>query len=311
MPGTPLAVFIHRRPAHTRAMLASLAACDRLRECDVHLFCDGARNPGDAEAVAEARAVANAWALQHSATVIARDENLGLARSIVSAVSTLVERHGRVIAVEDDLILNPNFLRFMLAGLDRFEHEERVLQISGFAFATDIEPRTDAIFLPLSSTWGWATWSRAWSRFRAQPDDLAALGDADTRNRFDLGGVYPYSALLESRMAGQNQSWGVLWYWAVFRANGLVLYPRESLVQVGGNDGTGTHGGTGCTDTGPQIPGGIRDAALTWPETVEPHEAVWASIKRDLRQRRAENFPTPRWPAKLGGWLKSRLHATP
>jgi hypothetical protein len=150
-----------------------------------------------------------------------------------------------VIALEDDFVLAPDFLNYMLQSLDRFADEPKILQISGYMFAVNHRKSPDAFFLPVITTCGWATWARAWKHFK--PDAVDAhelLQDVTLRDQFDLEGNYPYSEMLIDRLAGRNQSWGVLWQWAVFRAGGLVLHPRESLLWVGGFDGSGTHSGT-------------------------------------------------------------------
>ena len=278
---TPLAIFAFRRPDHLRALLASVAKCRRLEECAITIFCDGPRGPDDADAVQAARTVAREWAAAQGAQIVERAENLGLARSIVTAVTELVNAHGRVIVVEDDMILSPDFLDFILMGLDRYEHDERALQITGFQFALEPLPKADAFFIPLASTWGWATWRRAWQHFRWQPENPERLEDSATRDRFNLEGAYPYSTLLKNRLEGRNDSWGILWYWAVFQADGLVVFPRESLVNVGGADGSGTHCNTRHHDAGPQQLGRMRGSEVfVWPGDVACDEAEWRAIKR-------------------------------
>lgn len=296
MPRTPLAIFAFRRPDHLREALASVANCRRLDECALTIFCDGPRGPHDEETVEAARSVAREWAAAHGAGVVERSENFGLARSIVTAVTHLVNAHGRVIVVEDDMILSPDFLDFMLGALDRYESDERALQISGFAFSIEAAPKADAIFLPLASTWGWATWKRAWEHFRWEPDNLSHLEDSAMKARFDLEGAYPYSSMLKSRLDGRNDSWGILWYWAVFQADGLVLFPRESLVHVGGADGTGTHCNAHHHDAGPQQPGRMRAPnVFAWPREVTCDDAEWRAVKAHV----AGLKQNPGWLGKL------------
>lgn len=303
---TPLAIFAFRRPDHLRGLLASVAACRRLEECTITIFCDGPRGSDAAEAVDAARAVAHGWAATHGAEVIERPENLGLACSIVTAVSALVNAHGRVIVVEDDMTLSPDFLDFMLGALDRYESDERALQISGFAFSLEPTPKADAIFLPLASTWGWATWKRAWEHFRWEPQNIARLKEKSLEVRFDLEGAYPYSTMLKSRLGGQNDSWGILWYWAVFQADGLVLFPRESLVHVGGADGTGTHCNAHHHDAGPQQLGRMRGPDIfVWPREVTCAEAEWRAVKSHV----AGLKQNPGWLGKLRAKIRECVSA--
>jgi hypothetical protein len=240
----PIAVFAYNRPEHLRRTLRSLKSCDGFSDSLVTVFCDGARTENDVSAVEAARAVAQAE-LGERADIRLAPRNKGLANSIIGGVSELTERHGRVIVIEDDFDLAPGFLRFMNAGLARYEDEPRVFQVSGHMFdVPEFTTRDTALFLPIITTWGWGTWQRAWRQFDPQASGWEALlGDRALRHRFNFGGVYDYAAMLRRQMSGRGDSWGIRWYWTVFRANGMTVFPPRSLVHNTGFDGSGTHGG--------------------------------------------------------------------
>ena len=286
---TPLAIFAYRRPEHLRRLLDSVSACHRLEECAPIIFCDGPRGPDDAAAVEATRAVAREWAAAHGAKVVERSENKGLARSIVDEVTALCAEAGRVIVLEDDLEVSPDFLRYMLAALARYESDASVLQISGYMFPVAHPDEKDALLLPLATTWGWATWARAWRHFSWEPAGARdRLRDAACRRRFNLDDAYDYAALLESRLAGANASWGVLWQWAVFASGGLAVHPRATLVKNHGFDGSGTHCGEGAQSS-PEAFVPLAENPR-WPaDRVD--ESAFDRIKEYLRQRRAAKSP--------------------
>jgi len=242
---TPIALFAYNRPDHLQRALDSLSRCRRLDECQLYLYCDGAKKLEHLGAVQAARLIAREWATRLDAVVTEREANFGLARSIVTAVSELCTQFGRVIVLEDDLVLSPDFLDTMLRGLDRYENESEVMQISGYMFPLDPPPPQELFLLPLTTTWGWATWARAWQAFDWDASDsMEFFANPAHRQQFDLDGAYAYTTMLEDRLAGKNDSWGILWWYRVFRAGGLVLYPRYSLVRNDGFDGSGTHWNT-------------------------------------------------------------------
>lgn len=286
---TPLAIFAFRRPEHLRRLLASVAACLRLDECAIAIYCDGPCGPDDAVAIEATRVVAREWASAHGARVVECSENAGLARSIVGEVTALCAQHGRVIVLEDDLEVSPDFLRFMLAALDYYEDAGEVLQVSGYMFPVDHPGESDALILPLATTWGWATWARAWNRFSWEPAGARTrLADEDCRRRFNLDDSYDYSALLEARLDGRNDSWGVLWQWAVFESGGVVVHPLETLVHNLGFDGSGTHCGDG-TQARPAAFAPLRENPR-WPEVrVDP--PAFDRVKKYLRQHRPAKPP--------------------
>ena len=242
---TPVALFTYNRPDYTRKVLDSLSRCRRLDECILFIYCDGPKKPEHADSVDASRSLVRTFADTFPATVVLRENNLGLARSIVSGVTDLCTRYGRVIVIEDDFILSPSFLDYMLQALDRYEHDENIYQISGFMFPVENPEKPDAFLLPLTTSWGWATWRRAWTVFDWNASGWQELlSDDQTRARFDLDNSYPYHEMLKERFSGHNDSWAILWWYAVFKASGLVVHPKRSLVWVGGFDDSGTHCGT-------------------------------------------------------------------
>lgn len=241
---TPIALFAYNRPQHLQQALKSLARCERLDSCELHIFSDGAKNTEQNVAVEAVRHVAREWAIRLHGSVIERPQNLGLARSIRTGVTDLSERFGRVIVVEDDLIVSPDFLRYMLDALDRYQDTPQVYQISGYMFPIVNPPAPDAFFLPLPTTWGWATWERVWRTVEWDLRDAREqLTDPVVRCRFNLDDNYPYAEMLEQSLAGKNDSWGIAFWWMVFKTHALVLHPRQSLVWNGGLEGSGAHGG--------------------------------------------------------------------
>ena len=297
---TPIAIFVYNRPEHAARMLRSLAQCDRLDDCTINIYCDGPKTSADVAAVEATREVVRQWTADFDAVVCERDRNLGLSRSIVAGVSELCERYGRVIVLEDDFVLSRSFIDYMLAGLARYAEVPEVYQISGYMFPVRHLQKDEAFFLPLTTTWGWATWARAWREFEWEPADaLERLHDPALRRQFDLDGSYPYSAMLEQRLRHENDSWGILFWWAVFNRRGLVLYPPESLLAVGGFDGSGTHAGNHLWS----INGAMKTGKWTFrlPEQVVVQTEAFTRIKRFLKSEQ---------PARsLAGriWRRSKL----
>lgn len=220
---TPIAVFAYNRPTHLRLALEALARCDRFAECDLFIFCDAGKG------VADTRSVAHRFVEQYGGRVIERPKSMGY-HNIVEGITQMCDRYGRVIVVEDDVIAAPDFLSYMLAGLDRYEHEDRAFMISGFMYAFELADEPPAFFLPLAIIWGWATWARAWRHYEWFPKDWRrVLGDPGRRYRFDFEGTRSSARNIELIMSGKLNTWDVQWAFAMFQQEGLCLYPRRSL----------------------------------------------------------------------------------
>jgi Glycosyl transferase family 2 len=290
---TPLAIFTYNRPQHIRKLFDSLLQCPRLKECDVYIFCDGVNTPDDRAGAQASREVVHEYArLLENAHVIERDRNFGLARSIVNGVTEVCARYGRVIALEDDFILHPSFLAYMLQSLDQFADDERIAQVAGFTFPINKSPTPDAFFMPITSPWGWATWQRAWELFSWDTQSALAVLDADPglRARFDLDGSCPFADVLIQIHNGKLDTWDVQWYWRTFSANKLTIYPRQSLVWQNGFDKSATHTKSAWPGIQPPLEAFLQnrwDQSISFPNSVQVDKIAYENLKTYFRHHRS------------------------
>ncbi|HEX5423519.1 MAG TPA: glycosyltransferase [Candidatus Acidoferrales bacterium] len=283
----PVVLFVYNRPEHTARTLASLAANVLADQSELIIYADGPKNPEHEGAVRAAREVARQARGFKSVRMIERDRNLGLANSVITGITETCETYGRAIVVEDDLLLSPDFLAFMNAGLARFIDEDRVYQVSGYMFP-GVCKGSRARFLPLTTTWGWGTWQRAWRHLDQNLSELPALrANAGLRRRFDLNGSYDYFEMACRQKSGQIDSWGIAWYLTVFLRGGFILYPARSLVVNVGIEGSGTHG-----RGSPALQGKITE--LNWdvaadliPDDLAIDNECLASVEALLRSKKS------------------------
>lgn len=236
---SPIALFVYNRPSHTLLTVEALKKNDFAKQSDLVVFCDAAKTAAQTDAVREVREYVRQIVGFKSVSIVERVTNFGLARSIIDGVTRLCEEYGRVIVLEDDLVTSPYFLQFMNDALDMYEHEDQVMQISGFTYPIE-RMEEETFFLRLPLCWGWATWNRAWIHFR-KSDDVMLKFDRKMRRAFSFNNTYHFWRQLELNKKGILNTWFVYWYAAVFLRSGLTLYPGKSLVHNIGMDGTGVH----------------------------------------------------------------------
>lgn len=281
----PVLLFAYRRLAHLQRAVESLRRNPEADRTELHVHCDGPRGEADRVAVEEVRRYVASLDGFGGVRPLFRDRNLGLAESVISGVTSLLDRHDRVIILEDDLVLSPHFLRFMNEALTTYAGDARVASIHGYCYPT-FEPLPETFFLRGADCWGWATWRRAWSTFEA--DGVALLRRIDAggmRRSFDLDGAYPFARMLEEQVNGRNSSWAIRWHAACFLADKLTLYPGRSLVQNSGNDASGTHAGsTSAFDQAPaERPVEVHRIALE--ESATARKAFARFLRRHRRLR--------------------------
>jgi len=238
----PIILFTYNRSWHTRQTVEALQRNDLAKESELFIYSDGPKSEADKKSVAEVREYVKSIDGFKQIKLIERESNMGLAKSIIAGVSEILDKYGRIIVLEDDLITSPYFLEYMNNALSLYENNEKVMQISGHMFPVELNADADAVFLPFTTSWGWATWKRAWVHFDADMTGYEKLkSDKALRKKFDLDGGYPYFEMLEHQREGRVDSWAICWYLSVFMKDGLTLFPRETLVQNIGFDGSGTH----------------------------------------------------------------------
>jgi hypothetical protein len=283
----PIVLFVYNRPDHTRRTLAALAASPLAIESDLIIYADGPKKPEHQASVRAVRELVRSTSGFKSVEIVERETNLGLANSIISGVSEVCAVRGRVIVVEDDLVVSPDFLAFLNAGLDRYQSEPSVLQISGYGYPAHDGSTAQSFFLPMVSCWGWATWSRAWAKFDPEMSALSQLDlDPVVRRQFNIDNAYDYYGMACQQRQGKIDSWGIRWQLSLFARAGLVLYPRDSLVYNSGIDASGTHG-AGQTAFQRELGDRAFDLrTMTWPAAIATDEQAMGQIKELLRANR-------------------------
>ena len=239
----PILLFAYNRPRHLQHTVEALAHNPLAQESELFVFSDGARTEDDREDVELVRSYIHTIEGFKTVHRIERDRNYGLAANIIDGVTDIVNRYGRVIVLEDDLVTAPDFLQFMNDALDTYADEPRVGHIQAYDFTQN--PRLPETFLiKFTGSWGWATWQRAWQHFN--PDGQYLLNELHRRHltrRFDFNGKYGFTRMLRRQVEGKNNSWAIRWNASLFLQDILSLNVGRSLVQNEGFDGSGTHCG--------------------------------------------------------------------
>ncbi|MEK6927626.1 MAG: glycosyltransferase family 2 protein [Nanoarchaeota archaeon] len=241
---SPIVLFVYNRPWHTRQTVEALQKNPLAKESELFIFSDGPKDEISINKVLEVRQYLKTISGFMTVTIMERKENIGLARSITEGVTEIVNRFGKIIVLEDDIVTSPFFLEYMNEALEMYQNDEKVISIHGYIFP--VKKLLPEIFmLKNPSCWGWATWKRGWKLFESDGKKLITeLEQRKLTKKFDFDGSFPYTNMLRRQIAGISNSWAVRWYASAFLKDKLTLYPGKSLVINIGQDGSGTHCGS-------------------------------------------------------------------
>lgn len=237
----PIALFVYKRLEHTKSTIKSLQANDLAKKSKLYIFSDAEKNVEDTIYVREVRRYISEIDGFKSIEVVKAGKNMGLANSIISGVTRVVKEHGKVIVLEDDMLVSQFFLDYMNRALKKYAVEKMVFSIHGYMYPVSCDlPET--FFMEGADCWGWATWLDRWQYFESDANIL--LEDIKRRNLqfdFDIRGSFPFTNMLHRQGKGAIDSWAIRWRASVFLRGGLTLWPARSLVKNIGLDGTGEH----------------------------------------------------------------------
>lgn len=240
---SPIVLFTYNRLIHTQKVIEALLQNEYASVSDLIIYSDGGKDEKTKHEVYLVREYLKSIVGFKSLVIRERSENWGLANNIIDGVTSIVNEYGKVIVLEDDLVVSPYFLKYMNEALGLYEKVGEVISIHGYVYPVK-KQLPETFFIKGADCWGWATWKRGWDLFRS--DGKALLNEIEKRNlkkEFDFDSSYPYYKMLKQQVEGNNNSWAIRWYASAFLNNKLTLYPGRSLVKQIGMDGSGTHCG--------------------------------------------------------------------
>ncbi|MCI8295699.1 MAG: glycosyltransferase [Lachnospiraceae bacterium] len=235
-------IFTYNRSSHTEKVLNSLKSNTVLPE-KLFIFQDGLSRAQDRDEWERVNNLINniEWC---ETKVIVSDSNKGLADSIVDGVSWILEKYSAAVILEDDCVVHPQFMEYMILSLLKYAEERKVYCINGYGWPVDIAQNgTDAYFIGRIGTWGWGTWKDRWADYERDYRMLSRI-KKDTRSAERLriwGG--DLENVLMGNVKGTFDSWAVFWALMVIEKDGYCLTPYHSFVDNIGFDGTGVHSG--------------------------------------------------------------------
>ncbi len=104
------------------------------------------------------------------------------------------------------------------------------------------ELKLSTYFLRIPLCWGWATWDNRWALFKKKIQDIDKI-DKETIKYINFDGHHDYFAQARLNAKGKLNTWFIFWYIASAKRKALTLFPRFSLVENIGYDGSGENCG--------------------------------------------------------------------
>lgn len=244
----PVAFFVYNRLWHTKQSIESLLKNDLAHQTELFIFSDAPKNLDAQNEVSQVREYIKTIKGFKNINIIKRDNNFGLANSIIDGTTRVINEKGKVVVIEDDLICSENFLKFINEMLNVYENEYKIFSVTGYNFPSNLMkiPKGyiyDIYFSPRCSSWGWGTWKNRWEKADWELKDIDNfLNDKKLQKKYRSSGNDKIDMLVAQK-DGKIDSWATRWEYNQFKNNAFTVYPVKSFINNIGFDGTGVNCG--------------------------------------------------------------------
>lgn len=260
----PVVLFAYKRVDKLRECLQALEDNLWAEKTVLYVYCDGPRKKEDIIAVQQVREYLHAYKTKKSFKelyLIESENNKGLANSVIDGVTAVVNKYGKVIVVEDDLITTRDFLQYMNGALNFYENMEEYGSISAYTLPMkQLNKYTKDIYVTRKGEcWGWGTWKDRWNKVDWSVGDFDEYYNDKKRRRAFNAIEYGLDKMLVMQMNGKIDSWAVRWCYHLYCNGLLTVYPRVSKTLNIGFDGSGTHCGIDNNLYGKELKNGDRE----------------------------------------------------
>lgn len=282
---TPIILFIYNRPNHTKQTLEALSNNTLASQSDLFIFADGPKNTASKEqleSIKQTRKVAASENWCKSVTLIESETNKGLARSIIEGVTEIINKYGKAIILEDDIITGKYFLEYMNEALEKYQGNKEVWHVTGWRNPIKHTKKNKAYFYPTMDCWSWATWADRWQNYKKDAAYYKSIFTDSMKKAFNIDGADPYMWLqIEENISGKINTWAIFWYATIFLKHGLCIAPTTSLCKNIGLDNSGVH----CSENQAQTIETSIDYKITnFPKRVHINTLEYKRNKNFLRK---------------------------
>ena len=241
----PIILFVYNRLDHTKFTIEALQKNTLAKDSELFIYSDAAKSKDSEQEVSNVREYIKNIDGFKSIRIIEREKNFGLANSIIDGVDKVINKYGKAIVLEDDIVTSPKFLQFMNNALEFYSDNKGIMSISGYMYPCEIpySYKKDILLFNRFSSWGWGMWSDRWNliNFDITENDKI-FHDKNLQKQFNVGGEDLYNMLL-LQLQGKINSWAIRTALTSALHNMVTVYPIKSLVKNIGFDNSGVHCG--------------------------------------------------------------------
>lgn len=281
----PICLSTYIRLEHLKKTIASLQENTLAQDSLLYIFSDAPR-PGDEETVSEVRKYIHTIDGFREVNIVERETN-GRVKNGRGGISFLLEKYGRCVFMEEDMVTAPGFLAFMNEAMDLYEDDKRIISVNGYTPPINIPSsyRGDGVLLGRFFGWGAGFWKHKYDLIQEYLDVdeyRKNIRDKKFFKKLTSNGHEIY-VMLEKEIRGEVDALDVKIMYQQALNDWFVVSPRKSLVRNIGYDGTGVHCGTSDRYDIPEL--WDKEASFSLSKDLAPDQRVSSLTKKFYRYK--------------------------
>ncbi len=236
----PILIQVYTRKTHFVNCVESLAKCRMADKSPLFIASDAPKTEKDRQAVEDIRNYCQTIKGFSKVEVLAYEKNLGALGAFEQAIQRIFSEYDTMIYTEDDNVFSVNFLEFINGGLNYYQNNPRVFAVCGYKHPFKMPKRykADVFASTQISAWGFGVWKDKYLKVDWYPKDFE-LYKKKAIGRMSVC----WLNLMEDNRLNGNVYGDALMEFHCLKNNMVNVFPKESLVQNHGNDGSGMHCG--------------------------------------------------------------------
>ena len=238
---SPLVVFTHLRINELKKCISSIKKCKESKNTHLYIISDGAVDQTQEIKVNKVRKYIRSIKGFKKKTIYLRKKNFGLSKNIILGITKIINKHGRIIVLEEDIIVQKEFINFMNLSLEKYKNESKIWHISGWNYNVNISSNFDAYCIRTMNCWGWGTWKNRWINYKKNPNKIINKWSKQKISKFNFDDTLNFYSQIVRNYKKRINTWAVFWYATIFENNKLCINPTMSLTENIGIGKKATH----------------------------------------------------------------------
>jgi len=238
-----IGVFCYNRVSKLKRCIEALLKNPECPHLDIIFFSDGPKDEAGKKAIQEVRNYIDNLKGFKSVIKHYREHNLSTGPNFRTGLTYLSENYERFIIVEDDLIVSPNYIKYLTDALEFYKNDQSVFCITAYVFPIKKEDYTyDTIVYKRFCSYGWGSWGNRFPNIIWEHDELEKLMKTSpgfNRRLTAEGADLP--RMLRKQLSGKISTWDIQMQTHVAENRLKVIYPTLSKVDNIGFDEESTN----------------------------------------------------------------------